>query len=152
MPSPALITEALIQPESARRWAAPDAPCLITTASAPIACKVCAVSFNDSPLLTLEPFAEKLMTSADNRFAADSNEMRVLVESSKKRLTTVRPRNVGSFFIGPSEIFDNSLAVFSIPKASAEVKSSIESRWRFIYLPRLKFLRYLNHQFQIIAP
>ena len=83
-----------------------------------MACKVCAVSFRDSPLLTLEPFAEKLITSADKRLAADSKEILVRVESSKKRFTTVRPRSVGSFFIGPSEIFDNSLAVLRIPSAS----------------------------------
>jgi hypothetical protein len=61
--------------------------------------------------------AEKLITSADNRFAADSNEILVRVESSKNRFTTVRPRNVGSFFIGPSDIFANSLAVFKISSA-----------------------------------
>ncbi len=42
------------------------------------------------------------MTSADSRSAAASKEMRVRVESSKKRLTTVRPRRVGSFLIGRS--------------------------------------------------
>ena len=65
------------------------------TASAPIACSVSAVSLRLSPLETLEPLAEKLMTSALSRLAAASNEMRVRVESSKKRLTTVRPRSVG---------------------------------------------------------
>ena len=35
------------------------------------------------------------MTSADSRLAAASNEIRVRVESSKNRLTTVRPRRVG---------------------------------------------------------
>jgi hypothetical protein len=55
------------------------------------------VSLRDSPLESEEPLAEKLMTSADSRLAAASNEMRVRVESSKKRLTTVRPRSVGSF-------------------------------------------------------
>ena len=71
----------------------------MTTASAPMACSVSAVSLSDSPLDTLEPLAEKLMTSADSRLAAVSNEMRVRVESSKNRLTTVRPRSVGSFLI-----------------------------------------------------
>ena len=42
------------------------------------------------------------MTSADSRLAAASNEIRVRVESSKNRLTTVRPRSVGSFLIGRS--------------------------------------------------
>ena len=72
----------------------------MTTASAPIASRVSAVSLRLSPLETLEPLAEKLMTSADSRLAAASNEMRVRVQSSKKRLTTVRPRSVGSFLTG----------------------------------------------------
>ena len=54
----------------------------MTTASAPIACRVSAVSFRLSPLETLEPLAEKLITSADSRLAAASNEIRVRVESS----------------------------------------------------------------------
>ena len=51
-------------------------------ASAPIASRVSAVSLSDSPLLTLDPLAEKLMTSADSRFAAASNDVLVRVESS----------------------------------------------------------------------
>jgi hypothetical protein len=54
----------------------------MTTASAPIACSVSAVSLRLSPLDTLEPLAEKLMTSAESRLAAASNEIRVRVESS----------------------------------------------------------------------
>ncbi len=80
VPSPALTTLPLTQPAS--RCGAPDAPCLITTASAPMACRVSAVSFRLSPLPTLEPLAEKLITSADSRLAAASNEILVLVESS----------------------------------------------------------------------
>ncbi len=79
-PSPALTTLPLTQPAS--RYGAPDALCLITTASAPIASSVSAVSFRLSPFATLEPLAEKLMTSADSRLAAASNEIRVRVESS----------------------------------------------------------------------
>ena len=60
------------------------------------------MSLSDSPLDSEEPFAEKLMTSAESRLAAASNEIRVRVESSKKRLTTVRPRRAGSFLIGRS--------------------------------------------------
>ena len=90
-----------IQPALASRCGAPQAGCRITTASAPIASRVSAVSFRLSPLETLEPLAEKLITSADSRLAAASNEIRVRVESSKNRLTTVRPRSVGSFLISP---------------------------------------------------
>ncbi len=53
-----------------------------TTASAPIACRVSAVSLRDSPFETLEPLVVKLITSADSRFAASSNEIRVRVEFS----------------------------------------------------------------------
>jgi hypothetical protein len=47
-----------------------------------MASSVSAVSLRLSPLETLEPLALKLITSADSRLAAASNEMRVLVESS----------------------------------------------------------------------
>ena len=91
-----------IHPGAASRCGAPEAWCRTTTASAPIASSVSAVSLRLSPLDTLDPLAEKLMTSADSRLAAASNEIRVRVESSKNRLTTVRPRSVGSFLIGRS--------------------------------------------------
>ena len=97
VPSPALMTAASIQSVAASRCGAPEAQCRMTTASAPIAARVWAVSFSDSPLETDEPFAAKLMTSAESRLAAASKEIRVRVESSKKRLTTVRPRRAGSF-------------------------------------------------------
>ena len=61
------------------------------TASAPMASSVRAVSLSDSPFETEDPRDWKLMTSALRRFAAVSKEMRVRVESSKKRLTTVLP-------------------------------------------------------------
>ena len=80
VPSPAFSTEARTNRDSV--CAAPDDECRITMASAPIAWRVSAVSLSDSPLLTLEPPVEKLMTSADNRFAASSKEIRVRVEFS----------------------------------------------------------------------
>ena len=64
-----------------------------------MACNVIAVSFKDSPLLILDPLAEKLITSAESLLAAASKEILVRVESSAKRFTIVRPRKVGSFFI-----------------------------------------------------
>ena len=134
VPSPALITLPDIHSRSAKRWAAPDAEWRITTASAPMACKVCAVSLRDSPLLALEPLALKLITSAERRLAAASKEIRVRVESSAKRLTIVRPRSVGSFFTCPSLMRANSVAVSRIPIASAALRSLIERRCR-ISLP-----------------
>ena len=82
VPSPALTMPASIQPLSASTWGAPEAEWRITTASAPIAARVWAVSLRLSPLDTLEPLALKLMTSALSRLAATSNEIRVRVESS----------------------------------------------------------------------
>ena len=100
----------------------------MTTASAPMASRVRAVSLSDSPLETDEPFAEKLMTSAERRLAAASKEIRVRVESSKKRLTTVRPRRVGSFLIGRSATRAISSAVSRIRTASSRVRSAAEMR------------------------
>ncbi len=80
VPSPAFTTLPRTQPAS--RCGAPEAPCRITTASEPIASRVSAVSFRLSPFATLEPLAEKLITSADSRLAAASNEILVRVESS----------------------------------------------------------------------
>ncbi len=104
----------------------------MTTASTPIASRVCAVSLRDSPLETLEPLAAKLITSAESRFSAASKEIRVRVESSKKRLQTVRPRSVGSFLIGRSATRAISSAVSRISTASSRVRSAAEMRWRFI--------------------
>lgn len=107
----------------------------MTTASAPMASRVSAVSLSDSPLDTLDPLAEKLITSADSRLAAASNEMRVRVESSKNRLTTVRPRSVGSFLMERSETLASSSAVSRMRSASSLVRSPAEIRWRFTWRP-----------------
>ena len=80
VPSPALIT--LPRIHLVRVLGAPDDEWRMTIASAPMACRVRAVSFRLSPLATDDPDVEKLMTSADNRLAASSKEMRVLVEFS----------------------------------------------------------------------
>ena len=53
----------------------------------------------------------KLSVSADKRFSAISNDARVRVLGSKKRLTMVRPRNAGTFLIGRVAISLNEVAV-----------------------------------------
>ena len=53
-----------------------------------------------SPLLTLLDETAKFIVSADSRLAAVSKLVRVRVESSKNRLTTLRPRSAGTFGIG----------------------------------------------------
>ena len=140
-----------IHSHAASRAGAPDAPCRMMTASAPIACKVCAVSFRDSPLLTLDPLAEKLMTSAESLFAAASKEIRVRVESSAKRLTIVRPRSVGSFFIGVSLTLANSAAVSNIFIASMRLMSAIDSRC-FILRLHLRLEHHRLHQVRSVEP
>jgi hypothetical protein len=59
------------------------------------------VSSRVSPLLTDEDDAEKLITSADNLFSANSNDILVRVEFSKKILATVTSRKVGTLLMGP---------------------------------------------------
>ncbi len=54
----------------------------MTKASTPIAATVSIVSRRLSPLLTLESLTVNVITSAERRLAAVSNESRVLVESS----------------------------------------------------------------------
>ncbi len=136
VPSPALMTLDRVQPALASRCGAPLAWWRTTIASAPMASSVRAVSLRLSPLLRLEPFAAKLMTSAESRLAAASKEIRVRVLSSKNRLTTVRPRRAGSFLIGRSARLRSSSAVVSTSSASSRVRSAAERRWRFIGVPR----------------
>ena len=57
------------------------------------------------------PAAATLTVSAESRFSANSNEMRVRVEASKKRLTIVLPRSAGTFLIGRSLTSLNGSAV-----------------------------------------
>src|ERR1044071_3107504 len=72
-------------------------------ASGAIASRLRAVSIRVSPLVTDEVEAEMLMESADNRLAAISNDVRVRVEDSKKKLMTVLPRRVGTFLMARVE-------------------------------------------------
>ncbi len=64
----------------------------MTIRSGDIAWRFLAVSSSDSPFSTALPLAAKLSESAESHFSAVSNEKRVRVEASKKRLTTIRPR------------------------------------------------------------
>ena len=80
-PSPALITLARTQRDNCS--GAPEDQWRTTIASTPIASRVQAVSLSDSPFVTEErASAEKLMTSAERRLAASSNEIRVRVDGS----------------------------------------------------------------------
>src|SRR3954462_6483226 len=81
-----------------------------------------AVSLSVSPLVRLEVVAEILMTSALRRNAASSNEVRVRVLGSTKKLTRVLPRNAGTFLISRVPTCLNASAVSRI-----KVISSAES-------------------------
>jgi len=102
VPSPALMTFDSMR--SARKRGAPEAGCRMTTMSIFIASRFRAVSTRVSPFDTLETAVATLTVSADIRFSANSKEMRVRVEASKKRFTTVIPRSVGTFLMARSEI------------------------------------------------
>ena len=71
-----------------------------TNAATPMALTVSTVSRRLSPLLTLDVDTLKVIVSADKRLAAVSKLMRVRVESSKNKLTTVRPINAGTLGTG----------------------------------------------------
>ena len=79
-----------------------------------IASRLRAVSTSVSPFDTLDPDAATLTVSAESRFSANSNEMRVRVDASKNRLTIVEPRSVGTFLIARSLISLNGSAVSRI--------------------------------------
>jgi hypothetical protein len=81
-------------------------------------------------LSTEEPADFTDMTSAESRLAASSKLDDVRVEDSKNRLTTVRPRSVGSFFISRSSERSKLRAVASSRTTSSRVRSSIEIRCR----------------------
>src|ERR1051325_9171096 len=97
-------------------------------ASGAIACRLRAVSARVSPLVTDEVEAEMLMESADKRLAAISNEVRVRVEDSKKKLMTVLPRRVGTFLMGRSLISLNEVAASRMVVISSTESSRIPSR------------------------
>src|SRR5690606_18069030 len=80
--------------------AAPGLEWRITTISTFIERILFTVSISVSPFLTEDCAAEKLMTSADKRFCANSKESLVLVLFSKKILAMVISRNEGTFLIG----------------------------------------------------
>ena len=132
MPSPALITFDSMR--SARNCAAPDAPWRITTMSMRIASRLRAVSTSVSPFCTLEPVDATFTVSAESRFSANSNETRVRVDASKKRLTIVAPRSVGTFLIARSLISLNGSAVSRMSvicsaRQRLEAEEVLAERW-----------------------
>ncbi len=125
-PSPALTTIDGIR--SARKRAAPDEPCRMTTMSIFMASRLRAVSTRVSPFVTDEPLDEMLTVSALRRFSANSNDTRVRVEGSKKRLTIVLPRSTGTFLIRRSLISLNGSAVSRIVRICSALRPSRPTR------------------------
>src|SRR5438874_8833710 len=105
-----------------RKCGAPAAEWRIMIASGRIAPRVLSVSTSDSPFETLEPEAVMEMTSAPRRLAAISKLVRVLVEASKNRLTTVRPRKMSKRLKVCPEGGWNSLARARIASMSWRVR------------------------------
>src|SRR6266404_1412689 len=82
-----------------------------------------AVSLSVSPFVRLEFVAEILITSALNRNAANSNEVRVRVLGSTKKLTSVLPRRAGTFLISRVPTCLNASAVSRTKLISSADKS-----------------------------
>src|SRR5688500_14979658 len=110
------------------RKGAPEDSCRTTKMSACIAERLATVSSRDSPLVCDETLMFRLITSADRRFAAISNVVRVRVEGSKKRLNTLLPRNSGTFFTSRSVTPTNDSAVSSICSRISRGSPSMERR------------------------
>ena len=127
-PSPALITPTLRC--CASRCGVPGVLCRTTTASIPIASRLRAVSMNDSPLERLLVEAEKSTTSAPSRRAASEKLVRVRVEFSKNRFTTVEPVSTESLRRQWSVASLKRAAVSSSSRISSPVSRSRSSRWR----------------------
>ena len=72
----------------------------MTITSGRIASRFLTVSTSVSPLVTDEELDVQLSASAERTFAAISNELRVRVDASKKRLMIDLPRRLGTFLMG----------------------------------------------------
>src|SRR5215470_11819173 len=96
--------------------------------SACSASRLRAVSLSVSPLVRLEVVAEILITSALNRSAANSNDVRVRVLGSTKKFTSVFPRRAGTFLISRVPTCLNASAVSRIKLISSEESSRRPSR------------------------
>src|SRR5690554_998648 len=100
----------------------------MTTISTFIANILLTVSKSVSPFLTDEDEDEKFTTSADNLFCANSKEVRVRVEFSKKILAIVMSLSVGTFLIGRLITSLKVVAVCKINSISLLLKSFIPNK------------------------
>src|SRR6266404_3463943 len=86
------------------------------------------VSLRVSPFVRLDVAVEMLMTSALKRNAASSNEMRVRVLGSTKKLTIVLPRSAGTFLISRVPTCLNASAVSRMKLISSAERSRRPSK------------------------
>src|SRR2546430_4258814 len=130
-----------------RNSAAPEEGWRMTTMSIRIASRFRAVSTRVSPFCTALPLAATLTVSAERRFSANSNEIRVRVDASKNRLTMVLPRSAGTFLIGRSLTSLNGSAVSRMSRIWSAPSGSRPTR----SLPRLRPLTSAPYQLDRIA-
>ena len=126
MPSPALTTLALTA--EATRRTEPEQAWRMMMVCTFMASMLRTVSSRVSPLASEEVEAAKLTTSAERRLAASSKDVRVRVEFSKKRFTTVFPRSAGTFLMGRCTTSLKERAVSRISKISSAESSSRPNR------------------------
>src|SRR3954471_8462824 len=127
-PSPAFTTCSWGFTWRAMRKGAPEALWRTTKMSACMAERFATVSRSDSPLVCEEAAILRLMTSADRRLAAISKVVRVRVDGSKKRLKTLLPRRIGTFFTSRSVTPAKESAVSRICSRISRGRPSMESR------------------------
>src|SRR3954468_183089 len=127
-PSPAFTTCSCGLTWRAMRNGAPEEAWGTTKMSACIAERFATVSSSDSPFVAEETAILRLMTSAERRFAAISKVVRVRVEGSKKRLKTLLPRRIGTFFTSRSVTPAKDSAVSRICTRISRGSPSMERR------------------------
>ena len=106
----------------------------MTTISTFIERMLFTVSMSVSPFETDETDAEKLTTSAERRFSASSNEVRVRVLFSKNRLAMVVPLSEGTFLMGRDNTSEKVSAVRRISSMSFLLRYLIPNRWSTLRL------------------
>src|SRR5690606_15746287 len=142
VPSPALTTLAFIFLE--RKWGLPALLWRITTMSTFIARILLTVSIRVSPFLTELFPEEKLITSAESLFSANSKDNRVRVEFSKKTLAMVISLREGTFLIGRLMTSLKLSAVSKISWISSSLMSFIPSKCRVLSCCILVFTYFCN--------
>src|ERR1035441_10165011 len=112
----------------ARKWGAPEALWRMTMMSMFSASRLRAVSLSVSPFLREDASVLKLTTSAESRCSESSKLVRVRVEGSINRFTTVLPRKAGTFLMARWPTALKARAVSSTVMISSTERDSMSSR------------------------